>query len=39
VNVQKRLRDAIRRIAEVDAGIGRQLERAVRTGTFCAYEP
>jgi tetratricopeptide (TPR) repeat protein len=39
VNVQRRLRDAIRRIAEQDPKLGRYLDRAVRTGTFCAYEP
>jgi hypothetical protein len=39
VNVQRRLKDAIARIAEADAGVGRFLERAVRTGTFCCYRP
>ncbi|HWA73864.1 MAG TPA: AAA family ATPase [Polyangiaceae bacterium] len=39
VNVQRRLRDAIKRVAEQDAALGRHLDRAVRTGTFCAYEP
>jgi tetratricopeptide (TPR) repeat protein len=39
VNVQRRLRDAIKRVAEQDVGLGRYLDRAVRTGTFCAYEP
>jgi tetratricopeptide (TPR) repeat protein len=39
INVQRRLRDAIRRITEQDSKLGRQLDRAVRTGTFCAYEP
>ncbi|MCC7534989.1 MAG: AAA family ATPase [Deltaproteobacteria bacterium] len=39
INVQKRLRDAIRRVADHDAALGRHLERSVRTGTFCAYEP
>jgi tetratricopeptide (TPR) repeat protein len=39
VNVQRRLKDAIRRIGEVDAGLGAYLERAVRTGTFCSFRP
>jgi hypothetical protein len=39
VNVQRRIRDAIRRIAEQDESIGRRLSRSVRTGTYCAYEP
>jgi tetratricopeptide (TPR) repeat protein len=39
VNVQRRLRDSIRRIGEQDQKLGRYLDRAVRTGTFCAYEP
>jgi hypothetical protein len=39
VNAQRRLRDAVRRITEHSAEIGRHLERAVRTGTFCAYVP
>ena len=39
INVQRRLREAIRRIGEQDAKLGRHLDRAVRTGTFCAYEP
>jgi hypothetical protein len=39
INAQRRLRDAIRRIAEQEPDIGRHLERAVRTGTFCSYVP
>jgi hypothetical protein len=39
INVQRRLKDAIRRIADQHPDAGRHLERAVRTGTFCAYEP
>ena len=39
VNVQRRLKDAIQRIAEHDPALGRRLERAVRTGTLCVYEP
>ena len=39
VNVQRRIRDAIRRIETHDAGLGKHLDRSVRTGTYCAYEP
>jgi len=39
VNVTRALRREIRRIAEEDARLGRELETTVRTGTFCAYEP
>jgi hypothetical protein len=39
INAQRRLKDAIRRIAEQSSEAGRHLERTVRTGTFCAYEP
>ena len=39
VNVQRRLRDAVGRIAEVDQGLGRFFERAIRTGTYCCFRP
>jgi hypothetical protein len=39
VNVQRRLKDAIRRIAERDAALGRYLDATVRTGTYCVYRP
>ena len=39
VNVQRRIKDAIRRITEQDEVVGRHLARSVRTGTYCAYEP
>jgi hypothetical protein len=39
VAVQRRIREAIKKIAEQDAVLGRHLDWAVRTGTFCAYEP
>ncbi|HEY8431434.1 MAG TPA: hypothetical protein VIL20_23800, partial [Sandaracinaceae bacterium] len=39
VNVQRRLRAAIDRIAEACPGLGRPLSRSVRTGTYCSYEP
>ena len=39
INVQRRIRDALARIAGVDALLGRYLDRRVRTGTFCAFEP
>jgi predicted ATPase len=37
--VTARVRDAIRRISEAHPELGRHLERSVRTGTFCVYEP
>jgi hypothetical protein len=37
VNVQRRLKDAIDRIAALDPALGTHLEWAVRTGTFCRY--
>jgi hypothetical protein len=39
VAVQRRVRDAIRRIAAHAPVIGDHLDRCVRTGAFCAYEP
>ena len=39
VNVQRRIRDAIRRIEGHHQGLARHLDRSVRTGTYCAYEP
>jgi hypothetical protein len=39
VVVQRRLREAIKRIAREDPQLGSHLDWAVRTGTFCAYEP
>ena len=37
VNAQRRLKDAIARVTEVDAELGRFLARGVRTGTFCCF--
>lgn len=34
-----RIRSAIRKIASAHPRLGRHLEHAVRTGTFCVYEP
>ncbi|HEX3346396.1 MAG TPA: hypothetical protein VHS09_17550, partial [Polyangiaceae bacterium] len=39
VNVQRRIKDAIRRIGEHDAVLGRYLDATVRTGTYCVYRP
>ena len=35
--VQRRIKDALDRIAEQDAELGKWLRRAVRTGNFCSY--
>jgi hypothetical protein len=39
VNVTRAIRGAVRRVEEHDARLGRLLDRTVRTGTFCVYEP
>ena len=39
VAVQRRVREAVKRIADEDADLGRHLDWTIRTGTFCAYEP
>ncbi|HEV2777469.1 MAG TPA: hypothetical protein VGV90_17905, partial [Solirubrobacteraceae bacterium] len=39
VNVTRSIRTALKRVAEHDAVLGRQLGAAIRTGTFCVYAP
>jgi tetratricopeptide (TPR) repeat protein len=39
VAAQRRLREAIKKIAELDDELGGHLSKAIRTGTFCAYRP
>ena len=39
VNVTRAIRTALKRIAEHDPALGRTLGIAIRTGTFCVYEP
>jgi hypothetical protein len=39
VNVQRRLADALKRIAEVNAELGKHLAATVRTGVYCSYLP
>jgi hypothetical protein len=39
ITVQRRVREAIRKVAEHEPELGRHLDWAIRTGTFCAYEP
>lgn len=39
INVQRRLKDALRRVRAVAPLAARELERSVRTGTFCVYDP
>ena len=39
VNVQRRLKHAMQRIAEECPSAGRHLDWAVRTGSFCSYRP
>ena len=39
VNVQRRLKDTIKRIAAYDPDTGKWLERSVVTGTYCRFDP
>jgi hypothetical protein len=39
VNVQRRLKDALARIAEADAALGHRIALAVHTGTYCSFRP
>ena len=39
VNVQRRLKDALERVAEASPELGAWLSRSVRTGTYCAFCP
>lgn len=39
INVQRRLRDVIKRAIAADAVLGRHLELSVKTGVFCRYAP
>jgi hypothetical protein len=39
INVQRRIRDALGRISSQAPELGKTLERAVRTGVFCVYDP
>jgi hypothetical protein len=39
INVQRRIRDVLTRVAELDASLGRHLELHVKTGVFCSWEP
>ncbi len=37
--VTARVRDTVRKLAQLDPELGRHLEHSVRTGTFCSYAP
>jgi len=39
INVQRRLKDVIRRVGEQDSFLGRHLDASVKTGVFCTYAP
>ncbi|HET6146273.1 MAG TPA: AAA family ATPase [Polyangia bacterium] len=39
VNVQRRIRDALDRVAAADPALGRRLAAAIKTGTYCSYQP
>jgi hypothetical protein len=39
VAVTRRIRETVRKIAEHSPDLGRYLERSVKTGTFCSFDP
>jgi hypothetical protein len=39
VNVQRRLKDAIARVAAADPALGRYLAASIQTGTYCVFRP
>jgi hypothetical protein len=39
INVQRRLRDVLRRIADHDPHLARYLEASIKTGTWCSFRP
>jgi non-specific serine/threonine protein kinase len=39
INVQRRLKDAIESVGVCDPELGRYLNAAVRTGTYCSFTP
>ena len=39
ITAQRRVREAIKKIGEVDAELAGELDRAVRTGTYCSWNP
>jgi tetratricopeptide (TPR) repeat protein len=39
INVQRRLKDVVERVAAANPALGRYLGAAVKTGTYCAYRP
>jgi tetratricopeptide (TPR) repeat protein len=39
VNVQRRLKDVIRRVEEQEPALGRYLAASVKTGTWCSFTP
>jgi len=39
INVKKRLTDVIRRIREHSPSLAKHLDRAIKTGIFCTYDP
>jgi hypothetical protein len=39
INVQRRLADALKRIADANAALGKHLGATIRTGVYCSYVP
>ncbi|MGE0867865.1 MAG: AAA family ATPase [Kofleriaceae bacterium] len=39
VTAQRRLKEAVKKIGELDRELGDHLDQAIRTGTYCVYRP
>jgi chromosome segregation ATPase len=39
INVQRRIRDALRRIARTSPSLSRYLDKSIKTGTTCVFDP
>jgi hypothetical protein len=39
INVQRRLKDVVRRVEEQDPALGRYLAAALQTGIWCSFRP
>jgi hypothetical protein len=39
INVQRRIRDALRRIARTSPALARYLDKSIKTGTTCVFDP
>ena len=39
INVQRRISDAIQKLERANAELGRHLNRSLKTGNYCVYDP